>query len=68
MRTPAQYAADRRRSHKAQAKKCQRQATWAYEMAKTMGSSTMRDVAATYARMARSHLNFLLSGRYKDFT
>lgn len=75
-RTPSQYAADRRRSHKARARKEQ---AFAAQMFRTRqafirngyAASTINDYAsamATTAKMARSHLNFVLTGVYSDFT
>ena len=70
-RTPAQFAADRRRSHKAQAKRQQKQAAWAFDMTQKLRAngytSTLDDVAAMYAATARRHLNFVLTGTYADF-
>jgi hypothetical protein len=71
-RTPAQYAADRRRSHKAQAKRNQKGAAWAFRMAKNVPGSpdtgiSLMQASATYARMARRSLNFVLTGEYEDF-
>lgn len=66
MRTPAQYAADRRRSHKASAKREQKNAARLHAWAQRWPGHFL-DSRATTARMARMHLNFLLCGEYKDF-
>lgn len=65
-RTPAQYAADRRRSHKAKAKREQRNSAFYFEMAQRYPGQFM-GVHMVSARMARRHLNFVLTGEYADF-
>lgn len=74
-RTPAQYAADRRRSHKAKAKReqimCARMFGTLQTMKKLDGyENTVRiysETLASVATMARKHLNFVLTGEYVDF-
>lgn len=65
-RTAAQFAADRRRSHKAKAKKEQRMSAWCYQQHLKIPGLCMVSHAIT-ARMARSHLNYLMTGQYADF-
>jgi len=78
-RTPAQYAADRRRSHKAKAKKEQRFTARMFPTLRVIAanqadgfyeSDTFGDIAqalATSARLGRKHLNFVLTGQFEDF-
>lgn len=73
-RTPAQYRADRRRSHKAKAKREQRAARTQHEIVLQYRGRTSLEliqslelVRSMMAASARRHLNFLLAGTYADF-
>lgn len=73
-RTSAQYAADRRRSHKASAKREQRAAALQHRIVvdhRGRGSveltQSLELVRSMMATSARRSLNFVLTGQYADF-
>lgn len=73
--TPALRMAGRKRSHRAKAKREQAFSAWCHKTAANYTAAgsietgiILRETAAVSSRMARSHLNFLLSGSYEDFT
>lgn len=74
-RTPAQFAADRRRSHKASAKRSQSAAASMFSLRRKIIAvggnpatiSIYSQTMALTAMMARKHLNYVLTGEYADF-
>jgi hypothetical protein len=73
MRTAAQRMGDRKRSHRAKAKREQKVAAQMYltyvELTKCgLNMNGYRSALTMTATMARKHLNFVLSGEYADFT
>lgn len=74
-RTPNQFAADRRRSHKASAKRSQSAAANMFHLRRKMIAvganpatvSVYSQTMALTATTARKHLNYVLTGEYADF-
>lgn len=74
-RTQNQFAADRRRSHKASAKRSQVAAANMFDLRRKMIAvgaplatiSIYSQTMSMTALQARKHLNFVLSGQYTDF-
>ncbi|MBJ6986906.1 hypothetical protein [Devosia sp. MC521] len=74
-RTPAQFAADRRRSHRASAKRSQAATANMFDTRRRLialgGDRSLiavySDTSRLTAEMARKHLNVVLSGQFADF-